>query len=97
MTNPLNQPLDPFSSMSPQQKKEYMNAVNELKLKLDQAVLSVFNSTEGEHLLELWDDHFVRQPVIMLGAPDQANAMREGRNAFIRTIRETVNRARGIK
>lgn len=89
----LNQPVNPFSHLSPEQQDAVKKAVNELKVKLDQAVLAVFNSAEGMHLLDMWDDYYIRQPVIMLGATELENHMREGRNTFIRALRETVNRA----
>lgn len=90
MSTPFNQPVDPFSHLSPEQKK----AMFDLNQTLDNATLALFNSPEGDRLLDLWDDHYVRQPVIWLGSPPGSDQMREGRNAFIRAIREKVNKAR---
>jgi len=95
--NPLHQPVNPFCGLTNEQVEEYKKAVHELQLSLEQAILHVFNSAEGDRLLGLWDDHCLRQPVIVIGSSEAENNMREGRNTFIRGIRQIVNRARGIK
>lgn len=95
MRDPLNQPINPFTAH--QSKEEYNKALEEIYLALEQKTLAVFNSTEGDALLDMWDDFFLRQPVIILNSVAGENEMREGRNSFIRKIRATVNRARGIK
>lgn len=93
MTEPFAQPVDPMS-LGSKQNEEYKKAIRDMQLALDQKTLAVFNSPEGDALLEMWDDYFIRQGVIILGAPAGENEMREGRNQFIRRIRAVVNRAR---
>jgi len=95
MIDPLQQPVNP----SNQQKvnEEYKKAMLDLQRTHDQKLLALFNSPEGDAVLEMWDDFYLRQAVIIPGAPAGTDEMREGRNAFIRTIRATVNRARGLK
>ena len=95
--NPLQQPVNPYSGLTKEQEEEYKKAVQELNHNHEQAILHVFNSAEGDRLLDKWDDHFLRQRVIVAGSTEVENHMREGRNEFIRYIRQVVNRARGIK
>jgi len=90
MSAPFAQPVDPFAHLTPEQKK----AMFDLGQQLDQALLAVFNGPEADRLLDLWDDHYVRQPVIWLNSPSVSDQMREGRNDFIRRIREKVNKAK---
>ncbi len=94
MTEPLQQPVNPFTANNSEQMKR-QQAIEAIQLQLDQKALAVFNSPEGDALLDMWDDVFIRQPVIIVGSQPGENEMREGRNTFIRKIRQTVNRARG--
>lgn len=93
--DPFSQPVNPVNrQLSPEQEAQ-RRAILEIRNQLNQKILAIFNSPEGDALLDMWDDIYVRQAVIIEGAPPEANAAREGRNAFIRTIRAVVNRARG--
>lgn len=96
MTEPLQQPVNPFTANN-QTQAQIQKAIEEIQMQLDQKILAVFNSPEGDALLDMWDDVFVRQSVVIVGAQPGENEMREGRNSFIRKIRQTVNRARGNK
>ena len=94
--DPLQQPVNPNTAHNEAQAK-MLKAIEDLQMQLDQRILAVFNGPEGDALLDMWDDVFVRQPVVIVGAHEGENEMREGRNAFIRKIRQTVNRARGVR
>jgi hypothetical protein len=96
MTEPLHQSVNPYTA-NEQFKKNMQEAVNAINLMADQKILAVFNSPEGDALLDIWDDIYVRQAVILPKGLPGENEMREGRNAFIRHIRMIVNRARGIQ
>jgi hypothetical protein len=92
--DPISQPINPYANQMSQQQKKAMDDLQQI---IDQKVLAVFNSPEGDALLDAWDDIYLRQPVFVLGAPEGYAQMREGENNIVRKIRKTVNRARGPK
>jgi hypothetical protein len=94
MTDPFARPVNPMhSQMSPEQREE----IQKIQVAIDHKVLAVFNSPEGDVLLDAWDDIFTRQQVWVPNAPEGFAAFREGQNDLVRKIRATVNRARGQK
>lgn len=94
--DPFKQPVNPMGNRKLNEEQEKI--IRDLQLEHDQKLLSVFNSTEGDALLDAWDDFYVRQPVFVNGNNGAwTTEMREGRNAFIRAIRAKVNTSRGLK
>lgn len=93
MTEPFSQPVNPMTANT-NANKDYAKIMRDLQLEHDQKLLNVFNSVHGDLLLDLWDDFYVRQPVVIPGTQPGEDSMREGRNSFIRKIRTTVKRAR---
>jgi len=95
--NPINQPVNPNPHAKSTEQEAHAKAMEAIQMAHRQKILAIFNSPEGDMLLDMWDDIFVRQPVIKCGDVDGRNEMREGRNDFIRMIRACVNTARGEK
>tara|TARA_R110000868_G_scaffold56650_5_gene175196 strand:- start:967 stop:1257 length:291 start_codon:yes stop_codon:yes gene_type:complete len=95
--NPISQPVNPNPNARSEEQTQHAKAMEAIQLAHRQKILAVFNSAEGDMLLDMWDDIFVRQPVIKCGDTEGRNEMREGRNDFVRMIRSCVNTARGEK
>lgn len=96
--NPMPPMMNPFTNgaKSPEQVA-HEKIMEDLHRQLDQKTLEVFNNPHGDVLLDAWDDFYIRQPVFRPGDVPGSTEMREGRNAFIRYIRTTVQRARAGK
>lgn len=92
--DPLDKPIDPTAN---KRDAIYQKALEAIQQAHHQKILAVFQSPEGDALLDCWDDMYVRQPVVRLNDKPGANEMREGVNGFIRMIRAVVNRSREIK
>lgn len=92
--NIMDQAINPDPQHKAQQD-DHKKALEEIRNNHRNKVLAVFNSPEGDMLLDMWDDLFVRQAVVRPGDAEGRDAMREGRNDFIRMIRAFVQSARG--
>jgi len=87
--NPFHKPVNVFSALDTKPKDEH----KELHDSMSNKIIAVFANPAGLDLLDYLDDMYLRQPVVVLGAPDNYAAMREGENKFIRMLRTVVNKA----
>ena len=88
--NAFGKPVNAFTALDITVQKNTSNALEEsLKNKL----VAVFANPVGLDLLDYLDDVYLKQPVVVMGAPPEYSAIREGENRFIRMIRTIVNQA----
>lgn len=89
MHNPFSKPVNAFTALDIN-----MPAIQqEMHASLKNKIIAVFANPMGLDLLDYLDDMYLRQSVVVLGAPKGYAAMREGENKFIRMIRRIVNEA----
>lgn len=89
MNNPFSKPVNAFTALD----INVASTHKELHESLKNKIISVFANPMGLDLLDYLDDMYLRQPVVVPGAPKEYAAMREGENKFIRMIRRIVNEA----
>ena len=87
--NPFGRPVNAFTALDTNTQKAHKEVEDSLKNKL----VAVFANPMGLDLLDYLDDVYLSQPVVVMGAPPEYSAIREGENRFIRMIRTIVNNA----